>query len=326
MYSNQWIYVSIILIILIILIWVYIYQLFPNKYEHFENETKSSRQIPTKDELQKNYKLITLKKQQNVYDKSYVLLYTKLFDDYKNKLTVYSINDLVKNTKLLEYGSRAVIADLGCGTGTHLVTITQQKIKPRLYGVDTSRQMLDKAHSVLKAYTPTVRLLETSFDYKNALTTNTFTHITCYYFSFYYSKNHKQLLQNIYKWLVNGGFFCVHLVDINKFDPVLDAANPFIGISLQSYMSKRKRDSVIILNDCIYQSNFTYHPSKNIAYFNENIIYDKENTYRKNIHKLNVSTHNQIIEDARLIGFKLRNITPLYNLGYEYQYLCYLQK
>ena len=124
---NQWIYVSIILVLLIIVIWVYIYQLFPNQIEKFENEEKSRRYVPNEDELKKHYKLTSVKRQQNVYDKYYVTLYAKIFDDYKNKLTVYSINDLVKNTKLLEYGSRAIIADLGCGTGTHLLNISKSR-------------------------------------------------------------------------------------------------------------------------------------------------------------------------------------------------------
>jgi SAM-dependent methyltransferase len=324
--SLQWIPIVVVLVTLSIVVWVYTQQLVPLTHEHF-SDASSSTTIPTDNELKKNFERYALKRQSTaIYDKYYVALYVKLFDEYKQKLVIYEINDLIRHTRLREYGSRAIIADLGCGTGTHLRHIANRKIKAKLIGIEVSRNMLQKASESLRTYTPTVRLLETSFDNPASLGNAQCTHITCYYFSIYYSSDYKQLLQNVFDWLADGGYFCVHLVDVNKFDPVLDAANPFIGISLQAYMPKRKKESVVILDDCLYKSNFTYHPRKGIAYFKEHIIFEKERKYREHVHKLIMPSHNRIIEDARRIGFKLRNVSPLYNLGYEYQYLCYLQK
>ena len=48
-------------------------------------------------------------------------------------------------------------------------------------------------------------------------------------FSIYEFQNPKIVSDNVYQWLEPDGFFIVHMVDPDKFDPLLDLASPFLG-------------------------------------------------------------------------------------------------
>ena len=90
----------------------------------------------------------------------------------------------------------------------------------------------------------------------------------------------------MYSWLRPGGYFAVHVVDPRRFDPVLDAANPLVGISLQRYMTERKTDSTVIFNKFIYKSQFEYDKDTQKATFRESFIYPKEKRVRAHVHTL----------------------------------------
>ncbi len=258
----------------------------------------------------------------DIYDSYYAEVYPELVDKYKDKLLQYELDDLDIYANLSEYKSKAKILDLGCGTGTHLEELGK---KYNIIGVDSSRNMLNKAKEKVKKL-KNVRLIQADFDYKDTINQKQFTHIICFYFSFYCTKNYKKLLRNVHSWLQRGGYFCVHLVDPHKFDPVLDAANPLQGIPLQKYMKKRKIDSKVIFNNFIYKSRFNYNRKNSSAVFEEDLIYPKKKTIRKHKHHLTMPSHNTVIDEARKVGFKLTHVTQLFPIGYEYQYICYLQK
>jgi len=43
-------------------------------------------------------------------------------------------------------------------------------------------------------------------------------------------------------WTNPGGFFIVHLVEPDKYDPLLDLASPFAAFSLQKYSYDRQQN------------------------------------------------------------------------------------
>ena len=55
------------------------------------------------------------------------------------------------------------------------------------------------------------------------------------YFVIYYQKDITKLSDNCYKWLKRGGQLIIHLVNPEKFDPILEPASPFPAFSLQKY-------------------------------------------------------------------------------------------
>ena len=58
-----------------------------------------------------------------------------------------------------------------------------------------------------------------------------FTHITCLYFTIYYIKDKTRLFKNCYDWLKPGGYMVLHLVNRNMFDPILNLSEKKICMS-----------------------------------------------------------------------------------------------
>ena len=124
---------------------------------------------------------------------------------------------------------------------------------------------------------------------------NSFTHITCLYFTIYYIKNKQQFFKNCYDWLMPGGALIINLVNRNKFDPILNAADPLVWVSPQKYAKKRITSSIIKFKDFQYKANFSLEKNNNLAEFTETMKDDKTGNIRKNIHKLFMPTQKQIL-------------------------------
>jgi ubiquinone/menaquinone biosynthesis C-methylase UbiE len=155
---------------------------------------------------------------------------------------------------------------------------------------------------------------------------NSFTHITCLYFTIYYIKNKQQFFKNCYDWLMPGGALIINLVNRNKFDPILNAADPLVWVSPQKYAKKRITSSIIKFKDFQYKANFSLDKNDNLAEFTETMKDDKTGNVRKNIHKLFMPTQKHIISLAKEVGFILKGKIDLVNIQYEYQYLYILYK
>ena len=262
----------------------------------------------------------------SIYDKYYTSIYEKLFDEHKWNLVEFECYDLQYRTKLEEYGSKAVLLDVGCGTGEHLKCITTDNKRIQVYGLDQSEHMLDCARGKLDAYNNRVRFVQGDFNNPRAVYEKMFTHITCYYFSFYYAKDTQTFFKNCHRWLKTRGHLCVHVVHPENFNPIGRVANPIKGISLQNYMKKRKTDYKVYFNDFVYRSDFKYSSKTNRAVLYEKFIYPKKNKVRQHTHKMIMPHHETIIQTARKCGFQLKHITKMYEIGQDNEYLCYFQK
>jgi ubiquinone/menaquinone biosynthesis C-methylase UbiE len=263
-----------------------------------------------------------------IYDPFYARAYRELVDNHRTKALGFEIRDLQARTQLAEYGRKAVILDMGCGTGSHVRRLAQAKPAWMVYGLDQSRAMLDVAQSRLKPYRRKTRLIRGDFEDPDAFDANTFTHITCYYFSIYYAKQPATVFANAHKWLKPGGYLCVHVVDPERFDPVLDAANPLVGISLQKYMQpgERRTHSKVYFTNFVYKSDFVYDAKTRTGTFTEVFTHPKKQRVRTHTHTLSMVPHNTLIGKVRKAGFKLKHVTKMFEIGDEYEYLCYFQK
>ena len=146
------------------------------------------------------------------------------------------------------------------------------------------------------------------------------------YFSFYYFKNQQKAVKNIRSWLKPKGIFCVHLVNRDKFDPMLDKGNPFLG-SLQKYSNKRLTKSFVKFNNINYKSEFVLDSSKEKAYFNEVFEFESpKKKSRKQKHILNMPTLDSIVNLIKSSGFKEIKRIDLLPIGYEYNYFIFFEK
>ena len=156
----------------------------------------------------------------NIYD---YLVFNNLKDDYE-------VGEIVNKT---DPSSKSRILDIGSGTGHHVAALGERGLD--VLGIDISPSMVKKAQENFPQY---------SFQIADALNNNefepeSFTHILCMYFTIYYFEDKKQFFDNCFKWLMRGGYLLVHLVDRDRFDPILPPGNPLLYVSTkQSFIFK----------------------------------------------------------------------------------------
>ena len=79
-----------------------------------------------------------------------------------------------------------------------------------------------------------------------------------------------------------GGYFILHLVNRDKFDPILNTADPLHIVSAQKYAKKRITNSLVKFKDFQYKANFELDKENNLAEFKEDMIDDKTKNVRQN--------------------------------------------
>ena len=255
-----------------------------------------------------------VKKDTEVYDDFYVNIYDDLvFSKLKDNFEIGQIINITKPTK------DSYILDIGSGTGHHVKNLSDNGY--RAIGIDKSASMIKKA----KENYP-------DMDYQNvdalsviSFPQNSFSHITCLYFTIYYIKDKQQFFNNCIHWLKPGGFLALHLVDRNKFDPIIPAGSPFSIVSPQNYAKKRITSSIVNFDQFKYKANFNLKDKENIAIFNE--TFKKNNGgVRQNEHTFYMETQKDILSIAKDVGFILDVKIDMLKCQYEHQFIYILQK
>ena len=280
-----------IIFFIIISIIVIIFNCFPSKKrDNFDNRVEN----------------FTSYNNSNLYDNFYSNIYDKLvYSKFKNS---FEVGQIINSTKPNEH---SYILDIGSGTGHHVNLFQEKNIQ--VIGLDNSEEMIQFAQ---KKY-PRGNFMKG--DMMNSLTFSpeTFTHIVCFYFTIYYTKDKDLFFQNCFRWLKPGGYCIVHLVNRDMFDPML--SNPLMYVSPQRYAKSRLTQSKLIFDNLTYKSNFEYKPEENLAIFHEKFIKNKE--VRKNEHTLYMEPLENIVQIAQNNGFITHGIIDLVSCSFEYQYL-----
>jgi ubiquinone/menaquinone biosynthesis C-methylase UbiE len=178
-------------------------------------------------------KNIVFKTNSDLYDKEYVNMYDTVHYDY------YRIQ---KDLNIIMPISTpdSYILDIGSGTGIHVNELNKKGI-PTI-GIDNSDAMIEYSKKYKHQYKKGNVLNMSTFH------PETFSHITCFYYTLYYIQNKDQLLYNIHQWLIPGGFFIVHLSKKCTFGSSNMGSNQF------TYKRKIKHDKVY---ETIIQNNKT---------------------------------------------------------------------
>jgi SAM-dependent methyltransferase len=244
-----------------------------------------------------------------VYDDFYANIYDYLvFNKIKND---YEIGIIVNNTSPSE---KSVIADIGCGTGHQVSELNSNNLQT--IGIDISPSMIQKA----KENFPNIK---DNFKIGDGLdgtlfNTNSLTHILCLYFTIYYMKDKMTFFYNCMNWLMPGGYLIVHLVDKNKFDPILPPGNPLYIVSPQKYAKERITKTKITFNDFVYDSNFNL--DDNVATFDEKFKFN-HGAVRKQEQRLYMEDLSTIVNMAQQAGFVIHAKIDMVKCAYEHQYL-----
>ena len=259
-------------------------------------------------------------KPNEIYDKFYANIYTELFGsptkDYFEiyNIKLYTIDD---NTQFKKNDIN--ILDLGCGCGKHLEIFN--KYKYNCTGLDNSMNMLEKARKI----TPESKLIKGDFHNKNTFKSREFTHITCLFYSLYYSKEIKTVINNSNFWLKPGGFLCVHLVDPKNFDPVLEKASGLIPLyNPQKHSKTRVTKTKLKFNKFNYLADWTF--DGNNATFEENFLFNDNSRHLQNKHSFIIKPIKHYVKNIEKLGFKLIKIIDLTPVNHDKNYIYIFKK
>ena len=252
----------------------------------------------------------------DIFDDFYTSIYDELgLDTARN---VYEIAEILRDTT--EHNTKEAdlnFLDVGCGNGHHVNILKKNNLKA--LGLDISKQMVERA----KKNYPESNFMVGNVEKTDLFDKNYFTHITCLYFTIYYIKDKNLFFKNCYSWLSKDGYLAIHLVNREKFDPILTPANPIVGIDIQKHAKKRITESNITFDNFKYNANFEINNDK--AIFTENFK-DSQNHTRQNIHNLYMEKQQTILEIAQRNGFKLIGHINLQEVEYNHQYIYILKK
>jgi len=265
--------------------------------------------IPRKEGFVIQNEKFLYKENKDIYDDFYSNIYDFLvFSNVKND---YEISAIINKTNP---NKSSVIVDIGCGTGHHVAGLSQNGLS--VLGVDISPSMITVAKKKYPMY---------KFEQGDALDNglfsyNSITHILCLYFTIYYFPDKNLFFNNCMNWLMPGGYLIIHLVDREKFDPILPPGNPLHIVSPQKYAKERITHTKVTFNEFKYESNFKLEPENNIAIFEEKFKFNDGNT-RKQDQKLYMENISDIINIAQNAGFIIHAKIDLLKCSYENQFL-----
>lgn len=279
-------------------------------FKYVDEEIKNRKEGYTSGELDQvqSDKFLFVRDEQ-VYDKFYSKIYDLLvFNSMKNDFEITSVIDASKPT------SKSIILDVGSGTGHHVASLAAKGYN--VVGVDKSQEMVKQSKERFPNYT---------FELGNVLNTNlflpnSFTHILCLYFTVYFMKDKRMFFSNCMDWLKHGGTLIVHLVDREKFDPILPAGNPLFIVSPQKYAKERITHTKITFNEFVYEAEFNLNENTNIASFDEKFKFNDGKT-RKQTQTLYMEPTEDILTMAQDAGFIVQGKINMVTCAYEHQYL-----
>ena len=257
---------------------------------------------------------------QHIDDTCYDAFYAKVYD--------YLVQPLARapmETKVaLEFAEKTKprselrIADIGSGTGIHVELFAREGVLS-VVGFDKSEHMVAEA----KRRFPTREFVVGDASVATMATADQFDMVTMFYFTVYMVPERTQMLRNIYLWLAPGGVFVCHIVNKVKFDPVLEAASPFVGFSVQKYTDQRVTKSAVTFEEFDYVGDFQLNGSRAVY---EEVFKFKDGRVRRHEQRVWMPNIDLLVGEITAAGFKYAHHADLTAIGYEYNYLFFFQK
>lgn len=259
----------------------------------------------------------------SIYDETYASIYDALWNSNERiKYEQVSIQDVSLADKPV---SDVRVLDMCCGTANHACFF--KNLGVQYMGVDKSDAMITKA----RERCPSAKFSKGDVTLPQLFPQKSYSHCLLLGFSIYMFQNPRVLSDNAFQWLQPGGYFVVHLVDPDKFDPLHDLSSPFAAFSLQKYNLERQTESMVYFDKFKYTGKLKKKKGEDDASYDEVLtFYDAANNkghkYRENKLSLNMPSKERMIDIIRTSGFTHAETVDLVRAGKEYQYICYFQR
>lgn len=255
----------------------------------------------------------------------------------------FEVNDLMQQTKLTP---DAVVLDMGCGNGQYLHEICREcsirwpgRRPPAFVGVDISIPMLTAAEATLQTCLSSrfpkesilPEFIQGDFTNDTLLPSAHYTHVLTTYFTLYLSASKAafvQVARNVHKWLQPSGYWVVHIVHPDRFDPILDASN-VTNVLIREFLPKSRQNQsrVEFDNNLSYECQFQYDAPSLIATFHETFT---ERSPAKVVRVQEQQLFMPLLADAihliETAGMRFVSKTQLKTAGSPHQYMCYFVK
>jgi len=254
-------------------------------------------------------KNVTFHNGDDIYDAFYADIYDQLV--FNSKLNEYEVGSFIDKTTPT---NESIILDIGCGTSHDVNALAKEGYN--VTGMDKSQAMVAKAHELY----PSSNFMQGDALDSAQFAPQSFTHILSLYFTVYYMQDKSQFFTNVFNWLMPGGYFILHLVERDMFDPILPPSNPMLLLSPQRYAKERITHSKVTFNHFKYKANFEIDESEDKAKFIETIHFN-EGGKRRNEHEFHMPSLDNMIQMVQDVGFLVKGKVDLIKAGYEYQYL-----
>ena len=264
---------------------------------------------------------------QNIYDDFYVGIYDELLG--QTSRTISKVELCIDIWKSKDPISTWTVLDAGCGTGVAACYFAK-KGAGNVIAMDYSTSMITYAQKetpkkmeLTDKEKANIRWRQESLINPSACAAAEATHIIVFYFTFYYMKNQEEFLRHLNFWSKPGAKLVLEVVNKYKFDPILEAASPFIGFSLQKYSQERIRKSKVTFDKFDYEAEFMLTDDKGEFY--ETFRF-KTKQVRRQKHIFNMPEIKKIVKMAEIAGWNYKGYQDLNPLGFEYGYLLFLEK
>jgi SAM-dependent methyltransferase len=252
---------------------------------------------------------------EHLFDDFYSRIYDKIVDGgVRQKAEVLMALNYAKTVRPDEKSIAAL--DIGCGTGGDVAAFKAEGVG-KAVGLDASDAMVAAARRKYPKGDYRVGEAEVAGQFA----AGEFNLATMFYFTYYYLRDPDAVFRNIYNWLQPGGVLVIHLVNREKFDPILEAASPFVAFSVQKYAKKeRVTRSRVSFDKFDYEADFTLNGDS--ADFREEFKFKGRNgKVRRQTHNLRMPRMETVVARAEANGFTYKQFLDMTGIGYEYQYL-----
>jgi SAM-dependent methyltransferase len=216
------------------------------------------------------------------------------------------------------------VLDCGCGSGIATMLFAKMGVNS-VTGLDKSEAMLRRARNVTllstnlpKEQREAVTFLHGDMNQQYTFSGGQFSHAALLFFTIYYSNDPSGIFRNLFHWIRPGGQLAIEVVNKYKFDPLLEAASPFVGTTVQKYVKKRVTKSKVEFDKFSYEAEFDLQDPT--AEFRE-VFRFSDKTIRRQRHTLHMRDINDFVHIAQKTGWNYNGFIDLMSAGFEYAYV-----